>query len=450
MRNGREDHSEEMAAEGGNGALSGKPDRPAVAGPDSGWEGISELLSGFRTDQVPFLAEARELEPAYPLLHALAHGSLREFIIRVAALEALIADGRTPFTPAEVTESLYWLKDSVRDSVLAALRRSGWLSFRHDSGYRITDAGRFVATVLSFLRARVREGSVLPAVEGIDYMLNLGVDPTMQLKLLRSQLENLRTEMENARNSHSEVILHGAAARLRETLEWSERIRAILARVTLDMADARRSAHDVHDLLSRLHGVAGDLHAAITEVGRQHLPLVAGMTTTDIIGTLMRLPVEELSAVGREALRPAVMAPTFVVPELLVAETESYLARRREPPPEVAWTVPPEPERAGSEVAMPPDVAAWLDDLDRLAEAGRVRPLSEVVPRGSAAESFLRASLLPLLGEAIGGEGVAGRIGALSLAMTLEGDGFPAPAPWPLSALTPGTIGPPGNGPSDG
>jgi hypothetical protein len=50
----------------------------------------------------------------------------------------------------------------------------------------------------SFLRARVREGSVLPAVEGIDYMLNLGVDPTMQLKLHRSQLENLRTEMENA------------------------------------------------------------------------------------------------------------------------------------------------------------------------------------------------------------------------------------------------------------
>src|SRR3990170_4694115 len=174
-----------MAAEGGNGALSGKPDRPAVAGPDSGWEGISELLSGFRTDQVPFLAEARELEPAYPLLHALAHGSLREFIIRVAALEALIADGRTPFTPAEVTESLYWLKDPVRESVLAALRRSGWLSFRPDSGYRITDAGRFVATVLSFLRARVREGSVLPAVEGIDYMLNLGVGPSSKTSARR-------------------------------------------------------------------------------------------------------------------------------------------------------------------------------------------------------------------------------------------------------------------------
>jgi hypothetical protein len=439
-----------MAAEGGNEGFSGKPDRPAVSGADSGWEGVIELLSGFRPDQVPFLAQARELEPTYPLLHALAHGSLRDFLIRVAALEALIADGRTPLTPAEVGESLYWLKDSVRESVLAALRRSGWLSFRPDSGYRITDAGRFVATVLSFLRARVREGSVLPAIEGIDYMLNLGVDPTMHLKLLRSQLEDLRTEMENARNSHSEVILRGATARLRDTLEWSERIRAILARVTLDMGEARRAAHDVHDLLSRLHGVAGDLHAAITEVGRQHLPLVAGMTTADIIGTLMRLPVEEISVVGREALRPAVTPPIFVVPELLVAEAEAYLARRREPPPKVDWTVPPEPDRAGSEVSMPPDVAAWLDDLDRLAEAGTIRPLSEVVPRGSAAESFLRASLLPLLGEAIGGEGVAGRIGALPLAMTLEGDGFPAPAPRPLSALTPGTIGPPADGPSDG
>jgi hypothetical protein len=439
-----------MAEEGANGAHLRKPDSPAESAADSGWEGISELLSGFRPDQIPFLAQARELEPTYPLLHALAHGSLRDFIIRVAALEALIADGRTPFTPAEVVETLYWLKDPVRDSVLAALRRSGWLSYRPDSGYRVTDAGRFVATVLSFLRARVREGSVLPAVEGIDYMLNLGVDPTMQLNLLRSQLEDLRTEMENARSSHSEVILRGAAARLRETLDWSERIRAILARVTLDLPDARRSAHDVHDLLSRLHGVAGDLHAAITEVGRQHLPLVAGMTATDIIGTLMRLPVEELSAVGRESLRPTVTPPVFVVPELLVAEAEAYLARRRETPPKVDWTVPPEPDRAGAEIAMPPDVAAWLDDLDRLAEAGAVRSLAEVVPRGSAAESFLRASLLPLLGEAIGGEGVAGRIGALPLAVSLDGDGFPAPAPKPLSALTPGTIGPPAEGTSDG
>jgi hypothetical protein len=439
-----------MASDEGNRTRYDNPDRPAVAGADSGWEGVYELLSGFRPEQVPFLAEARELEPTYPLLHALAHGSLRDFIVRVAALEALIGDGRTPFTAAEVGEVLYWLKDPARDSVLAALRRSGWLSYRPDSGYQITDAGRFVATVLSFLRARVREGSVLPAVEGIDYMLNLGVDPTMQLKLLRSQLENLRTEMEQARNSHSEVILRGATARLRETLEWSERIRAILERVTLDMGDARRSAHDIHDLLSRLHGVAGDLHAAITEVGRQHLPLVAGMTTTDIIGTLMRLPIDELAAVGRDALRPAVTPPTFVVPELLVAEAESYLARKKEPPPAVDWNDPPEPERAGSEAAMPPDVATWLDDLDRLAEAGTVRQLSEIVPRGSAVESFLRASLLPLLGEGIGGEGVAGRIGALPLVMTLEGDGFPAPAPTPLSALTPGTIGPPAEGPSDG
>ncbi len=35
------------------------------------------------------------------------------------------------------------------------------------TGRRITDAGRFVATVLSFLRSRVREGSLLPTLEGV-------------------------------------------------------------------------------------------------------------------------------------------------------------------------------------------------------------------------------------------------------------------------------------------
>ena len=80
----------------------------------------------------------------------------------MAALEAVVADGRSPIKPMELDEILYWLSESARGQVLRTLRASGWLSYEGESGYRLTDAGRFVATVLSFLRARVREGSLLP------------------------------------------------------------------------------------------------------------------------------------------------------------------------------------------------------------------------------------------------------------------------------------------------
>jgi hypothetical protein len=53
--------------------------------------------------------------------------------------------------------------------------------------------------------------------------------------------------------------------------------------------------------------------------------------------------------------------------------------------------------------------------------------LAEVVARGSRCESFLRLSLLTLVGDARAGEGFAGRLGALPLDVDAAGDGWPAP-----------------------
>jgi hypothetical protein len=229
---------------------------------------------------------------------------------------------------------------------------------------------------------------------------------------------------------------------LQQALGLSERIRVILARVPLELTEARRVAQDIHDLLSRLHGVGSELHAAITEVGRQYLRLVAGLTTTDIIATLMGLQVEELAGVGRSALRPVLPSVPLVVPELLAAAAEGYLAREREAPASIEWTDPPPAEESDASIALPEEVSRLLDDLDRLVASGIIQDLGEFVPTGSTGESFLRGSLLALLGERIGGEGVAGRLGSLPLELTVKGDGYPVPAPEPLAALTPGEIGP--------
>ena len=419
---------------------------PNVEGPEedddaaAGWDSLGEILAGFQPNQVPSLLAARELEIAFPLLHALTHGNLRAFLVRVAVLEALVADGRSPLKPADIHEVLYWLKEPVRETTIRRLRQQGWLTYEPDAGYRITDHGRFAATVLSFLRGHVREGSLLPAVEGIDFMLRLGVDPVRQVMLLRAQLEDLRTQMEHALGSHSEIVLRGATSRLEQGLALSERIRAILNRVPLELIETRRIAHEVHELLSRLHGVGSDLHAAITEVGRQYLRLVGGLTTTDIVMALMKLPVAELAAAGGRALRPVVVPPMLLAPEVMAAEAEAYLVREREPPVDVNWTDPPPPENAETSADTPPEVSALLDDLDRLVDARRHEPLATIVPRGTAIESLLRASLTPLIGSEVGGEGVAGRLGALPLRVEIE-DGPLVAAP-PLAELSPGWIGP--------
>ena len=405
------------------------------------WEGLASLLAGFTPDDIQPLAAARELESVYPMLHALTRGALGDFFVRVAALEALIADGRSPLAPAHIEEVLYWLNDNARDLVMRTLRGSGWITYSVADGYRISSGGQFVATVLSFLRARVRQGDLLPTIEGIDYMIRLGVDPIRQVLLLRSRLEDLRSSMEDARNSHSEVILCGASARLSEALDVSERIREVLARVPLEMMEARRVAQDVHDLLSRLHGVGSDLHAAITEVGRQYLHLVAGLTTSDIVTTLTQLSVEELGNAASSAMQPLFRRPVFVVPELLASAAEAYLTRAQSSATPTEWTDPPEPPSTANAAHIPEEIVQLLDDLDRLIESGRTEPLATFVPRRTAPESLLRASLLPLLGQVIGGEGVAGRLGAMQLKVTVEPGGALTAAAAPLMELSEGAIG---------
>jgi hypothetical protein len=413
---------------------------PAATQPEvrNEWESLSDALTGMRPEHVPALTAARELELVYPLLHALTRGRLPEFYIRIAALESLLADGRSPLKPKEATELLYWLKEP--ESVLRTLRESGWIEHEPGAGYKITDSGRFVATVLSFLRARVREQALMPSIEGVDYMIRCGVDPVRQLILLRSHLEDLRSSMEFARNSHSSVLLREAATRLDQALALSQRIRAVLATVPLELMQARRVAHDIHDLLSRLHGVGSELHSAITEVGRQYLNLVVGLSTTDIITALMGIPLSELATASSDAFFPIAAPPPLLLADLLGAESEAYLARQIEDHQMLDWIDPPEPKDMEGASAIPEEVMGLLDDLDRLVEARADTSLHEFVPRNSASESLLRATLLPLLEQQTGGTGVAGRLASFGLSLSIDGDGDPVPARPPLSALTPGRI----------
>src|SRR5579864_4751052 len=404
------------------------------------WVDLCNSLSGFQPDQLPPLVAARVLESVYPLLHALSRGSLTDFFLRIAALEALVTDARSPLAPTEVAEVLYWLNDAARDSVIRTLRESGWLIYEIVGGYRISPAGQFVATVLSFLRTHARDGDLRPTVEGIDYMIRLGVDPIRQVLLLRSRLEDLRNVMEQARSSHSEVILRAASARIAEALELSERIREVLDHVSLDMVEARRVAQDIHELLSRLHGVGSDLHSAITEVGRQYLHLVSGLSTSDIVTTLMQLPVEELAQAARSSLHPIVRKPVFVLPELLGSAAEAYLTRDVAKTKITDWTDPPEPESGITAANIPEEIERLLDDLDRLVALREGERLSRFLPNQTAGESLLRASLLPLLSQTIGGEGVAARLGAMPLRVILESDGALVQASSPLSEVSAGTI----------
>jgi hypothetical protein len=406
-----------------------------------GWDDIAEWTDGIALDQIDALRSARELEPAYPLLHALVGRSLRDFLVRAAALESLLASDLPAFSKADLDHVLWWLGEEARDATLKVLRQSGWL--RHDpaEGTSVTDAGRWAFDILSFLHRRLRESELLPTLAGVEYALRIGVDPVHQVLSMRSRLVALRQEIEDARASHSEVVLRRAALKLDEATRLSAQIRAAMDRVPVDHVAARKVVREVHDLLSRLHGAGAELHAAITEVGRQYLHLTHGLTIEQIVGALMRKTRPELAAAGRDALLPALRPPKLLTTEVVASAAEQHFLRERQEAEPLVWDEPPEAPRADEQAAVPAEVLALLADLDEIARSNGEVALAALVPRASAGESFLRASLLPLAGDRGHGEGVAGQLGALTVELEVSGEGWPEPLEGAaLAALTPGVV----------
>lgn len=408
-----------------------------------GWEGLSEWTGGIAPESVQALAGVRELESLYPLLHSLVGRSPREFFARAAAIEALVASGLAAFRPQEIAETLYWLDEEPRDAVVRSLRSAGWLDYDPSAGFLISGAGRWVYEVLAFLHKKAASGDIRPTLAGVEYAIELGLDPARHLQSMKSRLLSLRREMEVARASHSAVGLRDAAHRLGETLELSEQIRAVLDRIPAGDRGARGLKREIHDLLSRLHRVGADLEEALAAVGRQQLRLTAGLSVEQIVRALMARSRDELAVLGRSALLPIITAPGLLTTDCVASAAELQCARERGEVEETAWAEPAGPARGAEDTGPPEEVTEWLLALREIERGRAAVPLAATVPHRDAAHSFLRLSLLALVGDARTGEGIAGQLGALGLDIVTESGHEPAPlADGPLARLTPGSVRP--------
>lgn len=409
-----------------------------------GWDELVHLTGGIPPEQIAGLTGVRELDQVYPLLHSLAGRSLSDFLVRAAALEAIVGADKAVFAASELDQILYWLEPAARESTLRVLRQSGWLEYEAGVGTTLTDAGRWAYDVLSFLHRRLRESELLPTIAGIQYALEIGADPIRLLLSMRSRLVAQRDEIEKARASYSEVVLRRAISNLDTALELSAQIRSVLERIPLDQRAARAIVRDIHDLLSQLHGSSSELHQAIVELGRQYLRLAAGLTVEQIVTALRRLPFDELAATGREALQPIVAAPPLLTTEVVAQAAEIHLLREHPLPAPLQWEEPAPAASVVGEPELPPEVAALLHDLGALAGEARKEALASFVPRDDSATSFLRASLLSLVGHRLSGEGVAGQLGAVPICIELQQEGWPSELESEniLTALTPGALAP--------
>ena len=308
-------------------------DSPLPGRDPRGFQDLADWLAKSSPDEVDALAAARDLELFQPLLGSLAGRSARGFLVRAAALEALVRSLSSTFTADALEKTLHWLAGPVRKAVVQELFASGWLDSDPDAGHSVTEAGRCVYEMLSFLSRWLSEGdSLAPAVRAVRRALEEGLDPLSPLLSLRLRLFALRREIEAALATCSEAALRAAAERIDGQLRQTEEIRALLDAVG-DHA-AAEAAGEIRRLLARVHGASGWLPGALEEVRRQSLPLDAGLTLDDVFREVARRSREELAAAGRTALLPVFVPPPLVQTEALIRAATSRLPLAALTPPD--------------------------------------------------------------------------------------------------------------------
>jgi hypothetical protein len=312
-----------------------EPFDPLPPEPDpGGWGDLAKWLGTPSPEEVEPLRAVRELEPFHFLLHGLAGRSARGFLIRTAALEALLRSLRPSLSPEDLDRSLGWLAGPVRKEVVRQLHQCGWLETDPDAGHRLTEAGRWVYEILAFLRQWLREGgSLAPAVRTVRLALDEGLDLMAPLQVLRLRLLGLRQEIDAAMATYSEAVLRRMAQRIDDELRHRDEIRVLLDRIE-DRSPAGEAAGEIRTLLDRVQGASAWLPAAVEEVRRQSVTLEPDLKLEDIFQELARRSRDELAALGRAALLPVFIPPPLVQTEALIRAAISRLPPDALGPPE--------------------------------------------------------------------------------------------------------------------
>src|SRR5688572_30098958 len=93
-------------------------DSPLPGRDPRGFQDLADWLAKSSPDEVDALAAARDLELFQPLLGSLAGRSARGFLVRVAALEALVRSLSSTFSADALEKTLHWLAGPVRKAVI--------------------------------------------------------------------------------------------------------------------------------------------------------------------------------------------------------------------------------------------------------------------------------------------------------------------------------------------
>lgn len=367
-------------------------------------------------DLAEFLAPglvAQDIPPLFPLLAArrligamiaLFRGGDEEVLIRLMVLREIGLRADAPeWTPRELESHFAYLAQTKLNTVLARLREHGLLLWDGERRvYQLSTEGRMVLSALSNLLAFNAEadgelGFLAAQVAAGAAVGKLAPDA---LAHLLARLGELEEAFAQAVASGSEFRLRAAQTKLASVQQWLEKANAVMKNLTdAGLDDATwKLAQRIGQRQSRLLRMASVFQRELAAIARQQVHLSqGGLSTSELAAWLKTQSLDQLAAFadGRLAATPEC---SFVLPDVMLDNTEAFIAREQTGRTSSAMPAPADIEYT-REVPMEPP--RELVELTRLL-AGLDTPASvaDTVVGGSFGQASYRLSLLALIGEA--------------------------------------------------
>lgn len=368
---------------------------------DNGLAGF--FVPGIEPADVPQFFPLLAAKPLIGAMIALFRGGDDEVMIRLMVLREIGLRAETPeWSPRELQSRFAFINTSKLNTVLGRLREHElllWDSERHV--YQLSSAGRMVlaalSNLLSFSTEQDGELGFLAAQIAAGHAVGK-LSPEALAHLL-ARLGELEEEFSQAVSSGSEFRLRAAQGKLESVQKWMDKANEVMRDLAADGLDETtwKLSQQIGQRQSRLMRMSSVFQRELAEIARQQVHLShGGLTSSELAAWLKQQTIDDLAglAAGRLANGPE---STFILPDVMVDNTEEFVAREQTNRRVSAMPAPSEVEYVNDIPLEPPPQLAALTRLLSGLEAPL--NLADGVVGGGFSDASYRLSLLAFLGE---------------------------------------------------
>lgn len=358
---------------------------------------------GIEPNDIPQFFPLVAAKPLIGAMIALFRGGDDEVMIRLLVLREIGLRADAPeWSPRELQSHLSFIQQSKLNTVLGRLREHElllWDGERHV--YQLSSAGRMVLSALSGLLSfgNEQDGELGFLAAQIAAGASVGKLSPEALAHLLARLGELEEEFSRAVTSGSEFRLRAAQSKLESVQKWMDKANEVMRNLATEGLDETtwKLAQQIGQRQSKLMRMSSVFQRELAEITRQQVHLShGGLSSSELAAWLKARSMNKLAkfAVGQLAHTPEC---TFILPDVMVDNTEEFIEREQPNRRTSAMPAPAEIEYVDDIALEPPPQLAALTRL----LSGLEAPISlaDSVVGGSFKDASYRLSLLAFLGE---------------------------------------------------